>query len=228
MQSPRNYTILVFVLILGFAIPGSSQKLSEELKTKVDAVILEAYQAASAKFPCKIKDGGKRKILHWQEVEKCLNNAEARVDWEGLSGKLQAIRENGKYYSTDVLSAIEASLSAHAIPYEKVFRVKETEALLPLSNSLLKFLPADSLMDLPVHDRTGARIGTFSGVYTFEKMGQISGTRMLHALFQYTDANGKMQSSPDKLLLDSYSVPWKGAIAQPGFRLPAEKLVPGR
>ncbi len=223
MQFSRNSTVICF-LLLGFAAPGFGQRLSEDLRTKVDAVIVEAYQTAAAQFPCKLKDSGKAKILHWQDVEKCLNNAEAAVDWESLSRQIKAIQAEGKFYPDDVTSAIDSSLSAHAIPYEKVFKVKETEALLPLSNSLLKFLPADSLMDLPVYDRTGKRIGTFSGVYTFEKMGQISGTRMLHALFQYTDDNGRMQSSPDKLLLDSYSVPWKGAISQPGFRLPAEKL----
>ena len=104
------------------------------------------------------------------------------------------------------------------------FKVKDDKALLPLSNSVLKFLPADSLLDLPVTDKTGKKIGTFSGMYTFEKMGEISGTKQRHSLFQYTDVKGKMQSSSDRLLLDSFGVSWKDAVQQRGFRLPADRI----
>jgi hypothetical protein len=103
--------------------------------------------------------------------------------------------------------------------------VKEAEALLPLSNSLLRFLPEDSLLDLPVYDNSGKRIGTFAGVYSFEKIGEISGARNRHALFQYKDLKGSIQASPDRLLLDSFGVPWKDALSQSGFRLPSDKLV---
>jgi hypothetical protein len=218
--------ILCFLLLLGFVAPGFSQALPEDIKSKVDAIILEAYQAASAELPCKLKSTGEHKILRWRDVEKCLNNADSQVDWESLARKIQALPGGGKYFSTDLLAVIESSLASHTLPFDKVFEVKETEALLPLSNSLLKFLPPDSLVELPVYDKEGKRIGAFAGVYTFEKMGEISGTRMRHSLFQYTDATGRMQSSPDRLLLDSYSIPWKGAKSQPGFRLPADELLP--
>ena len=218
--------MISFLLIFSFAIPGLSQTLSEDLKSKVDALVLEAYQSASTEFPCKLGDSGEHKILHWRDVEKCLNTAESRVNWESLSRKIQALPGSGRYFSIDLQAVIESSLAAHTLTLDKVFHVKDEEALLPLSNSLLKFLPENSLLELPVYDAKGKRIGTFAGVYTFEKMGEISGTRMRHSLFQYTDASGRMQSSPDRLLLDSYSVPWKDAKSQPGFRLPADKLLP--
>jgi hypothetical protein len=226
MRLTRESAILCFLLLFGLAVPGFSQALTEDIKNKVDALILEAYQSASAEFPCKLKNSGEHKILRWRDVEKCLNNAEGQIDWEGLARKMQALPGGGKYYATDLLSVIESSLAAHTLPFDKVFQAKEAEALLPLSNSLLKFLPADSLLELPVYDKAGKRIGTFAGVYTYEKMGEISGARMRHALFQYTDATGRMQSSPDRLLLDSYSVPWKDAKSQPGFRLTVDKLLP--
>jgi hypothetical protein len=216
------------LLLFGFAAPGFSQALPEDLKSKVDAVVQEAYQAASAEFPCKLKNSGEHRILRWRDVEKCLNNAENLVDWAALSRKIQTLPGSGKYFSIDLQAVVESSLAAHTLTFDKVFQVKESEALLPLSNSLLKFLPSESLMNLPVYDKTGKRIGTFSGVYTFEKMGEISGARMRHSLFQYTDATGRMQSSPDRLLLDSYSVPWKDAKSQPGFLLPGDKLLPKR
>ena len=163
-------------------------------------------------------------MLRWQSADKCLNSAYERVDWENISRRLQEIQEKGRNESADFLSAVEASLSAHAVTYDRVFKVKDDKVLLPLSNSVLKFLPADSLLDLPVTDKTGKKIGTFSGRYTFEKMGEISGTKQRHSLFQYTDVNGNMQSSSDRLLLDSFGVSWKAAVQQRGFRLPADKI----
>jgi hypothetical protein len=204
--------------------PGFCQGLSEDLKKQVDAIVQEAYQSATAKFPCKLKSGGKPKMLSWQSADKCLNSAYERVDWESISGRLRGIQEKGGIESVDFQSALEAFLSAQAVAYDRVFKVEDDKALLPLSNSILKFLPVDSLMDLPVTDKTGKKVGNFSGVYTFEKVGEISGTKQRHSLFQYTDVNGKMQSSSDRLLLDSFGVPWKDAAKQPGFRLPTDRI----
>jgi hypothetical protein len=209
-----------------FAGSGLCQGASEDLKAKVDAVVLEAYQSVSAVFPCKLKSGGKPKMLSWEGIEKCFYKADQSIDWGSLSGKLQKIRDKGRYQTVDLLNAVESSLIAHTLPFDKVFLVKESEVLLPLSNSILKALPEDSLMNLPVYDKSGKQIGTFAGSYTFEKVGEISGNKQRHALFQYTDANGKICSSSDRLLLDSFGVPWKGAASQRGFRLPAEKFMP--
>jgi hypothetical protein len=226
MKLARQCAFWGFLLLTGFAIPGFSQVISEDLKNKVDALVQEAYQSASVEFPCRLKDSGEHKILRWRDVEKCLNDADNQIDWEKLTRKIQAIPGVGKFFSPDLLAVVESSLAAHTLPFDKVFQVKDANALLPLSNTLLKFLPPDALMELPVYDKTGKRIGTFAGVYTFEKMGEISGARMRHSLFQYTDATGRTQSSPDRLLLDSYSIPWKDAKSQQGFRLPPDKLFP--
>jgi hypothetical protein len=221
-------TIPTFVLVAGFAVLGYSQDSFDDLPAKVDALISDAYRSAAAEFPCKLKTRGKPKMLRWQDVDKCLNNANDRVDWDGLSQKLQVIRDRDRFQRIDISSAVEASLSAHAIPFDKIFVVKEIEALLPLSNSLLKFLPADSLLNLPVFNKSGERVGTFSGVYTYERMGGLAAANSYRmSFFQYTDLNGKMQTpaSGGRLLLDSYGIPWKGAISQPGFRLPSDRLI---
>jgi hypothetical protein len=224
MRVSLKSVILNGMFPLIFAATGFCQSLSEDLRKQVDAIVQEAYQSASAKFPCVLKAGGKPKMLLWQSADKCLNRAYERVDWEHISRRLQEIQEKGRNESADFLSAVEASLSAHAVIYGNVFKVKNDKALLPLSNSILKFLPADSLLGLPVTDRTGKKIGTFSGRYTFEKMGEISGVKQRHSLFQYTDVNGKIQSSSDRLLLDSFGVSWKEVVEQRGFCLPADKI----
>jgi hypothetical protein len=217
------------MLFSGFPALIFGQNASEDLKGKVDAIVSAAYQSASASFPCKlgaVRD--KTKMLSWQDIDKCLNYAYDRVNWEELSSQIRKIRETSGRPAMDLTPIIESSLAAHALPYNKVFRAKETAALLPLSNSLLKFLPSGSLMDLPVFNHSGARIGTFSGVYIFEKEGVISGTLQRHSLFQYTGSSGNIQSSPSTLLLDSYGVVWKDVQSQPGFQLPPDRLVPKR
>jgi hypothetical protein len=192
-------------------------------------VIVTAYQSATAEFPCKLKAGGKPKMLRWQDVENCLNGADAEVDWEDLSQQLQNLRQNGGFSKIDISLAVESALSAHAIPYDKVFSVKNADALLPLSNTLLKFLPADSLQNLAVFDKSGARVGTFAGGYSFDKSGGLTAAHNYRmSMFQYTDLRGSIQSPAigSKLLLDSFGVPWKDAVSQPGFRLTADKLTP--
>lgn len=163
---------LISVFLAVFAGSGLCQSPAEDIRAKVDAVVSEAYQSVSSAFPCKLKADGKPKMLSWEGIEKCFYKANGKIDWESLVRKIQEIRDNGRYQTMDLLNAIEPSLSAHALQFDKVFRVKEADALLPLSNSILKSLPENSLMNLPVYDKSGKRVGTFSGGYTFEKMGK--------------------------------------------------------
>lgn len=221
--------ILVFscVCFMSLAAPGFGQNSSQELKKKVDAVIATAYQAAAAKFPCKLKTSGKAHMGRWKDVENCVNPAHDLVDWEGAASELQAIRNNGRYSAMDMVAAIENSLAAHAVPYDKVFRVRDAEALLPLSNSLLKFLPPKSLMGLPVYNKKKELLGAFSGPYAFERSGGLEASNSYRMVnFQYTDLKGDMQAPTEKFLLDSFGVPWKDAASQPGFQLPPDRLIP--
>jgi hypothetical protein len=99
-------------------------------------------------------------------------------------------------------------------------------ALLPLSNSLLKFLPENSLANLTVYSKKGDLLGIFIGAYSFERSGGLqvlSGYSMVN--FQYTDLKGEAQTPAERFLVDSYGVPWRDAWHQPGFRLPSNKLL---
>jgi hypothetical protein len=207
------------------AFPAAGQTSSSQIRSRVDAVVLKAYESASAQFPCKAKADGKPKMVRWQDVAKCLNNAYDRVDWEDVSQQLQAIRKEFGVQAGEMLSLAESCLSSHTLPFEKVFIVKDERALLPLSNSLLKFLPETSLPNLPVFERAlKKQVGTFSGLYSFDKSGELSGNRSRLVLFQYTDLKGNIHSAAERLLLDQFGVPWKDAKSQPGFRLPPDKL----
>jgi hypothetical protein len=223
MRAKLQLLALAGVLIAALA---NGRTPSSDLKAKIDTMVSAAYKAASVKFPCTLKTQGTAKILSWQTVSKCLNAANDRVQWEDLSLQIQEIRKERRYQDAEIYSALESSLSAHAIPYSEVFQVKDAEALLPLSSSLLKFLPADSLQDLPVYDGEGARIGTFAGIFVVEKVGDYSGRTLKHARFQYTDPSGGMHTPSEQLLMDSYAIRWKEAKPQPGFRLPSDGFIP--
>ncbi len=203
-----------------------SQEVPKDVRDRIDELISAAYATAEEQFPCKVKPAGKAKIARWQDVDRCLNSAAGRVDWEDLTKKLESIRaSSGRVSRAEFTDAVEASLSAHALLFEKVFLIKNEKALIPLTNSLLRFLPADSLRDLPVFDNTGARIGTFAGVYTFERAGALASANTYRlTLFQYADPNGNVHAASDRLLLDSYGVPWSAARQQRGFRLTSERL----
>jgi len=213
------------MLLAGFNLAAQTRTSSDEVKAKIDAAISKAYESASAQFPCKLGTSGKPKMLEWQTLGKCLNRANDRVDWAGVSKQLQEIKKDSGFEAAEITSLVDSSLSAHALPYQKIFVVKKTNVLLPLSSSLLKFLPEGSLQNLPVFSKSGTQIGAFSGLYSFEKAGELSGKIEQHRLFQYTDSKGELHGSPDMLLLDSFAVPWKSAVSQPGFRLPSDKIV---
>jgi hypothetical protein len=230
MRTLLHSIVLACLALACTATSGMCQKVSRDLNAKLDEVVLAAYQAATAGFPCRLKTSGKPRMLHWQQIGSCLQGAEDAVDWEKLSLQIQDLRKSSGLSTMDISAAVESSLSAHAVPYDKVFSVgvKDIEALLPLSNSLLRFLPEDSLLDFPVIDKSGTKVGTFSGVYTFETAGSLNAAKTYRlSVFQYADLHGNIQSG-GKLLLDSFGVPWKGAKSQPGFRLPLDKLLSKR
>jgi hypothetical protein len=225
MKALIKSILLNCVLLAGIAWHASAGTLPDQLETRVNAVVTKVYESASAKFPCKLGyAGGKGKMLKWQDVSKCLNGANDRVDWEDVSRQLKNIKKEFGLSSMEISTLVESSLAAHTVPYEKVFKVKKTEGRLPLSSSLLKFLPEGSLQGSPVYEKSGTQVGTFSGVYSFDKNGGgLSGSP--HRLFQYTDSKGNFHGSSEQLLLDSFGVPWKEAATQPGFRLPPDKIV---
>ena len=132
---------------------GLSQEYSLELKSKIDSLIVTAYQTAAEEFPCKIETEGSIRIMRWQDVNRCLDNAVNRVDWGDLAVQIEKLREEEGLLREDMTPIVESALSAHIVPYDRIFTVKKKKALLPLSNTVLKYAPENSLKDLPVFDK---------------------------------------------------------------------------
>jgi hypothetical protein len=213
------------LLLLSLTPAALCGELPKEVIERIDAVVASAYQAASAKLPCKVGRRSRPAMLRWQDVDKCLSGAVNLVDWDEFARQLEAIRPPNAS-TGEFETAVEASLSKQALPYNKLFLVKNTEVLLPLTNSILKYLPPNSLMDLPVYDQKSKQIGTFAGVFPYEHSGGLtSGTTYTLIVFQYADAQGKIQAPSDRLLLDSYGVPWAKAMTQPGLRFTSDRLL---
>lgn len=219
-------TIILFCAVAaGTVLPALGQSKSSQVRSRVDAVIVKAYETASAHFPCKVKADGKPKMVRWQDVAKCLNNAHDQVDWEDISQQLLSIRKEFGMQTGELISLAESCFASHALTYDKVFTIKNENVLLPLSNSLLKFLPEGSLQDLPVFEKSlKKQVGTFSGTYSFDKTGDLSGNRSRLVLFQYTDLKGNIHSAAERLLLDQFGIPWIDSKPQPGFRFPADRI----
>jgi len=216
--------VFAFLSTLPRHLPA--QQPPPEARAAIDSWVADAYRSAAARFPCKVKAGGKAKMLQWQAVDRCLNEAAGLIDAAALAKNLAALRDRFPRSAAGTLLAwIDESFERQALPFDRVFSVKNEKALLTLTNSLLRFLPSESLMDLPVTDRSGTRIGLFGGTYSFERAGGLAAANSFRlALFQYRDPSGEMRTAPDKLLLDSFGVPWKDARNQRGFRLTAEIL----
>jgi hypothetical protein len=202
--------------------------LSGEFEAKIDSLIVAAYRTASGEFPCKPGTGGSPKMIQWQDLDKCLKKAEDRVDWEALSGQIEALRIDAGLLREDLSPIVESALSAHVIPYSQVITVKKKNVLLPLTNSVLKYLPEDSLKGLPVFDKKlKKQIGTFFSSFTYEKRGGLSAANNYKlSYFQYNDLEGDLQAPTlnNSLLLDSFGVPWEDASSRPGFRLTSDRL----
>ena len=217
---------IVFLILLAATSAGGTGHYSgmpQDVDSRIDALVAAAYQAASARLPCKIGTTGKAHMMKWQDVGKCLDRAIATLDWDEFSRRLRDLRPPN-LSEGDFEQAVDRSLIRQALPFDKVFQVKDARALLPLSTPVLKYLPPDSLKNLPVFDQGGSQIGTFVAVYSYERTGGLTSANMYTmSLFQYMDLAGTLQVPADKLLLDSFGVPWEKVMTQPGFRLPVKE-----
>ena len=219
----RVLTILGLFLAAVHVPPRSVP--SQDMAERVDAAIEAAYKAASAKMPCKIGTISKSHMMHWQQVDKCLSSASNLVGWDALSKQLDSIRP-ATVSEVDFAAAVESSLTQHALPYDKVFQVKDAKALLPITNSILKYLAPSTFANLPVFDQAGKRqLGSFAGTFLHEALGGLSTTKVYPLImFQYKDPQGRIQTPSERPLLDSYGIPWSKVSTLAGYRLSSEKL----
>jgi hypothetical protein len=224
-----RFIATIVICSTGFATAGFGQGSMGEMRGKVDAVIAQAYESAAEQFPCRLRTRGKVNMVRRPDLDRCLNYAYDRVDWKTVSSRILEIREQYGFQEIDIVDLIETSLSSKTIPYDRVFDIREENAFLPLSNSLLKFLPDGSFDGMPVYSSEGELLGMFAGVYSYEKRGGLSSADSFQLIyFQYVDFDGKVHTPSERFLLDSYAVPWKEAMYKTGFRLPSNEIILAR
>lgn len=226
-MSYRSKSCLAFSVLLSWlCLSGTATaQIPKDVETGIDALVAQAYQVASAKLPCKVSTHSGSHMMDWKKIDKCMEQARLRIDWDELSSQLQALRKPN-VSGGDFAAAVEQSFVRQAIPYNKLFRTGDKNALLPLTNSILKYAVQDTLIDKQVLPLKGKQaIGVLSGIFLYERTGAIAtGGNYRLAMFQYTDPQGKMQTPSDKLLLDSFGVAWSEIESKPGFRFPVDFL----
>jgi len=136
------------------------------------------------KLPAKIKTRGKPKVAKWEEVDKLLNS---------LHGRLQGLNCSFRY--------------------DEVFRLgkekDEDRFFFPLTNSVVRLVQEEPLMDSNVYSRKGELLGTFAGKIRFEKSGNLYAKKSYTVYyFQYKTPGGRLQSVGSELLLDRFLLKW--------------------
>ena len=132
------------------------------------------------KLPQKLKTRGKPKVLKWEDIDKTLNSVD-----QALQGK------------------------SCSFTFAQLFSTKQEEARFPLTNSVIRLVPEESLANLKVFTREGDELGKYVGRVRYERSGGLY-ARDSYSLFyfQYEDLEGGTESVGSRLLLDEFTVPW--------------------
>lgn len=182
------------ILILG--VLGStalSQTGPAVLATGDPAVRQEVLK----RFPLKkIKARGPQHILRFEDIDRRLTDI---VTW----------MEQQQTALPDPEAPKGAPVSAS---FAELFQPVRTDALFPLTNSVVRWVPESSLAGLTVFDSTGTPMGTFSNKYPFTRSGASSYTLWF---FQYQSSDGHLRRTGPDLLLDRFSVRWLDIAGKP-------------
>ncbi|MFQ5740871.1 MAG: hypothetical protein ACE5JX_17855 [Acidobacteriota bacterium] len=100
-----------------------------------------------------------------------------------------------------VVTQLRAALAEYqcGLKFGEVFTTKKKTVYFPLISNLLRTVPDESLRGLAVFNQEGEELGRFENKVAFEKRGEYNYT---HFYFQFSDKNGKLQSSGNRILID--------------------------
>jgi hypothetical protein len=156
-----------------------------------------ARQAVLKQFPPrKIKARGPHHILRFEDIDRRLADVAARLE------QRQATLPDPEASKGTPVSASFAEL----------FLPSRTDALFPLTNSVIRYVPESSLAGLTVFDSTGTPMGSFSNKYPYARSGAQSYTLWY---FQYQASDGHLRRTGPDLLLDRFSVRWLDVADKP-------------
>jgi hypothetical protein len=160
----------------------------------VTALLLAAFSVASVRaddceaivaefeLPVKLKTRGKTKVGKWEKVDEILNGV----------GKV-------------------SEKSSCEFLFGQLFRnKKEDELFLPLTNTVLRVVPEESLSGIEVFSKDGEPLGVYANRFSYERSGGLHLKKSYSIYyFQYLDLADKLQSVRRKgLLLDDFVVRW--------------------
>ena len=92
MNARRCLAAIICAVVILPVLPAVGQTVPTAVRQRIGTLVAGAYQEAAEAFPCKVKTRGKPRMLRWQDVDKCVNNAATGVSWEKLSSDLQTVR----------------------------------------------------------------------------------------------------------------------------------------
>lgn len=133
------------------------------------------------KLPRRIKTRGEPKMMRWEDVDKVLNEAAKRLGDQPCK-----------------------------LRFRDLFYVKEKEEVwFPLTNSVVRLVPDESLAGLPVSTREGVELGPYVGKVRYERAGNLYAVRSYSLYyFQYRGSDERIHAVGERLLLDEFGVPW--------------------
>jgi len=136
---------------------------------------------SEAKLPVNLKTRGKPKVGKWERVDEILNEVGQKME------------------------AAQCELS-----FGELFRNKKEEELyFPITNTLLRVVPEESLKGVKVYRKDGELLGVYTNRSLYERSGGLQLKKSYTSYyFQYEDLSKKVQSVGHRLLLDDFVVRW--------------------
>lgn len=146
--------------------------------------------------PKKIKARGPQHILRFEDIDRRLADV---VTW--MEQRQTALPDPEAPQGTPV-----------SMSFAELFQPARSDALFPLTNSVVRWVPESSLAGLTVFDGTGTPMGSFSNKYPYTRSGAQSYTLWF---FQYQASDGHLRRTGPDLLLDRFSVRWLDVAGKP-------------
>ena len=133
------------------------------------------------KLPAKLKTRGKPSRARWDQVDKVLTSLLEKLEGKGCE-----------------------------FTFDQAFKTTKLELYFPLTNGVLKTVPEGSLKGVPVFNDTGELLGQYENRFSYERTGGLYRKKAYRLYcFQFRDSQGRLQSSGNRLLLDSFLVKWE-------------------
>ncbi|MBI3939496.1 MAG: hypothetical protein HY315_01555 [Acidobacteria bacterium] len=168
-------------------------------------------------FPAEIKS--KKGVARWDQIDQVLNQ-KVLPNMRRLPAAMRAEMEKGSTRdSASEREQLRVMLASSRVLFSDLFRIGESD-LFPLTNSVLKLAPEESLLGISVFEKSGQSLGTFAGKSRYERGGDLYGARAYTLVtFEYETPQGEYRSAGTDNLLDKFVVRWRDIKTRPALDL---------